>query len=237
MGGLHERRQRRLLACLAVVTEKRQRQKAGHHARLNAERAALERARRRRRVGMVALVLVAAIVAVPLLAVLSNDSTSSTTATSTTASTTTTDPRESAAGKPCVALADPLPVGAPEVPVPVGAPPTELVSEDLVVGSGEPAELGEQITVGYTGVSCSTGKIFESSYSQGQPATFPLEEGSLIKGWTDAIPGMRPGGQRLVVIPPELGYGATGNAKIAPDETLVFVIELDAAAPATTTGP
>jgi peptidylprolyl isomerase len=123
------------------------------------------------------------------------------------------------------------------VPVPVGDPPGDLVTEDLVVGSGEPAQLGDTITVQYVGVSCSTGKIFDSSWSRGQPATFPLEEGSLIEGWTSGIPGMQPGGRRLLVVPPSLGYGSTGQGAIAPDETLVFVVDLVSAepAPATTT--
>jgi peptidylprolyl isomerase len=210
-----------------VATSKRERQKAGHHARLNAERAAWARYRRRRRLTLGAVIAVVLLAAGVLVVVLSRsgDDTSVATATTTTV-----------AGKPCVALADPLPAGAPEVPVPIGAPPTELVSEDLVVGSGTPAALGDEISVNYIGVSCSTGKIFDSSYSRGEPASFPLTEGGLIKGWTDGIPGMAPGGQRLLVVPPDLGYGASGKGDIAPDETLVFVVELESAtAPSATT--
>jgi peptidylprolyl isomerase len=225
-----------------VATSKRERQKAGHHARLNAERAAWSRYRRRRRLTLGALIVAGLLAAGVLVVALSRsgDDTSVATATTTTASTSPTStatPLESAAGKPCVALADPLPEGAPEVPVPVGAPPTELVVEDLVVGSVTPAALGDEISVNYIGVSCSTGKIFDSSYSRGEPASFPLTEGGLIKGWTDGIPGMAPGGQRLLVIPPDLGYGASGSGTtIAPDETLVFVVELESAtAPSATT--
>jgi peptidylprolyl isomerase len=134
-----------------------------------------------------------------------------------------------------VAFDDTLPDGAPEVPIPVGAPPTELTTEDLVVGSGTPVALGDSITVNYIGVSCSTGKIFDSSYSRGTPATFPLEEGGLIEGWTQGIPGMLPGGRRVLVIPPAQGSGSTGNSRIAPDETLVFVVDVVSAGPATTT--
>jgi peptidylprolyl isomerase len=209
-----------------VATSKRERQKAGHHARLNAERAAWARYRRRRRLTLGAVIAVVLLAAGVLVVVLSRsgDDTSVATATTTTV-----------AGKPCVALADPLPAGAPEVPVPIGAPPTELVSEDLVVGSGTPAALGDEISVNYIGVSCSTGKIFDSSYSRGEPASFPLTEGGLIKGWTDGIPGMAPDGQRLLVIPPDLGYGASGQGDIAPDETLIFVVELESATAAATT--
>ena len=61
------------------------------------------------------------------------------------------------------------------------------------------------VTVNYIGVSCSTGKVFDSSYSPGQPVTFPLNQ--VIKGWTEGIPGMKVGGQRLLGIPPALAYG------------------------------
>jgi peptidylprolyl isomerase len=213
-----------------VATSKRERQKAGHHARLNAERAAWSRYRRRRRLTLGALIVAGLLAAGVLVLVLSRsgDDTSVATATTTTASTSPTStatPLESAAGKPCVALADPLPEGAPEVPVPVGAPPTELVVEDLVVGSGTPAALGDEISVNYIGVSCSTGKIFDSSYSRGQPSPFSLS--GVIKGWTDGIPGMQVGGQRLLGIPAAQGYGAQGSPPdIAPDETLWFVVEI-----------
>ncbi|HEY6532192.1 MAG TPA: FKBP-type peptidyl-prolyl cis-trans isomerase [Acidimicrobiales bacterium] len=219
-----------------MATTKRERQKAGHRARLDAERVLWARYRRRRRLTMVALIAAGVVAAAVLVVALSRGGDSTTaTATTTTASTSTTAPLESAAGKPCVALSEALPAGAPDVPVPVGAPPTELVSEDLVVGSGTPAAIGDDITVNYIGVSCSTGTIFDSSYSRNQPATFPLAEGSLIQGWTDGLPGMQPGGQRLLVIPPDLGYGASAQGSIAPDETLVFVVELVSAGPATTT--
>jgi len=172
------------------------------------------------------------------VALLSQSGTSTTTAatTSTSTSTSTTAPAlESALGKPCVALDDTLPAGAPEVPVPVGDPPPSLTTDDLVVGSGTPAAVGDQITVNYIGVSCSTGKIFDSSYTRGQPATFPLQEGGLIEGWVTGIPGMQPGGRRVLVVPPSVGYGSTGNGTIAPDETLVFVVDLVSAEPTTTT--
>jgi peptidylprolyl isomerase len=218
-------------------TQKRERQKAGHQARLNAERNAMTRYQRRRRFTMSGLIVLFVVAAVGLLVVLSRNGTStSTTATTSTSTTATTAaPLESALGKPCVAFDDTLPAGAPEVPIPVGAPPTELTTEDLVVGAGTPVALGDSITVNYIGVSCSTGKIFDSSYSRGTPATFPLEQGGLIEGWTQGIPGMLPGGRRVLVIPPDLGYGSTGNSRIAPDETLVFVVDVVSAGPATTT--
>jgi peptidylprolyl isomerase len=140
-------------------------------------------------------------------------------------STTTTAPAlPSAAGMPCVALADPLPAGAPDVPIKVGPPPTDLVSEDLKPGDGAEVTAANTLSVNYIGVSCSTGKIFGSSYQDGQPASFPLA--NVIPGWQQGLPGMKVGGQRLLGIPPALGYGAAGRPGIAPDETLWFVVEV-----------
>jgi len=124
-----------------------------------------------------------------------------------------------------VPVADPLPAGAPEVPVKVGPPPTQLLSEDLKIGTGATVATKDTVTVNYIGVSCSTGKIFDSSYSRNQPATFPLT--GVIKGWTDGIPNMKVGGQRLLGIPPDQAYGAQGRPPtIGPSETLWFVVEV-----------
>jgi peptidylprolyl isomerase len=138
--------------------------------------------------------------------------------------TTTATAAASAGGKPCVAVSDPLPKGAPVVPVKVGPPPAQLVVQDLKVGTGATANPGATVTVNYIGVACSTGKIFDSSYTANQPATFPLS--GVIKGWQDGIPGMKVGGQRLLGIPPAQAYGSRGQAPIGPDETLWFVVEL-----------
>lgn len=155
----------------------------------------------------------------------------STTLPATTLPGSTTAPANSVAGQPCVAVADPLPEGAPIVPVAVGPPPTELVTEDLVVGDGAEVTAGATVTVDYIGVSCSSGKIFDSSYETGQPATFSLD--SVIAGWTQGIPGMKVGGQRLLGIPPELAYADTPTSPaIAPGETLWFVVELRDVQPA-----
>ncbi len=130
----------------------------------------------------------------------------------------------SAAGKPCVALADPLPAGAPDVPVAVGPPPTELVSQDLSVGTGATVEPTSTVTVDYIGVACSTGKIFDASYGR-QPATFALNQ--VIPGWSQGLPGMKVGGTRLLGIPADLAYGANGYPPdIAPDEALWFVVQV-----------
>ena len=132
----------------------------------------------------------------------------------------------SASGKPCVAVSEPLPAGAPAVPVKVGPPPTTLVSEDITPGTGTAATATSTVVADYVGVSCSTGKIFDSSYSRGEPATFPLS--NVIPGWQQGIPGMKVGGTRLLGIPAALAYGSSPppGSGIAPDEPLWFVVTL-----------
>ena len=216
-------------------TSKRERQKAGHRARLNVEHSMARRDRRRRRI-LTAIGSAVAVVAIgALFVVLSDDSGTSTTAattTSTTASPSTSTPTAaSAAGKPCVPFNDTLPAGAPQPNIPVGPPPTSLVIEDLTTGTGTPVVSTDTVTVNYIGVSCSTGKIFDSSWSRGAPATFGLDE--VIPGWTQGLVGMKPGGSRQLIIPPDLGYGSRGQgSSIAPDETLIFIVDLQSATPA-----
>lgn len=153
------------------------------------------------------------------------------TATSTSTAPGATKPPASAAGKPCVAVNGPLPAGAPAVPVKVGPPPQKLLMEDLKPGTGAVVRPESTVTVNYIGVACSTGKIFDNSYSRGQAATFALN--GVIPGWTQGIPGMKVGGTRLLGIPSALAYGPKGQgADIGPDEPLWFVVEvLDAKPP------
>ena len=201
-----------------------------HKARRRAQRAAVVAARKRRarrrivlRVGLL-LVLVAGIV-VLVASLTGEDEEEVAVENTTTIPTTTVPPLESAAGKPCLAVTDPLPTGAPSVGVKVGPPPTELVKEDLKIGTGAAVAANSTVTVHYVGVACSTGKIFDSSYSRAQPATFPLNQ--VIIGWQEGIPGMNVGGQRLLGIPPHKGYGQNGRPpSIAPNETLWFVVEV-----------
>ncbi len=124
----------------------------------------------------------------------------------------------------CVAVKDPLPKGAPEVAVQVGAPPTELVKKDLKVGTGAVVKPGATITANYIGVACTTGKIFDSSWSRGKPTEFSLN--GVIQGWSDGIPGMKVGGSRLLGIPAAQAYGATGQGAIGPNEPLWFVVDV-----------
>jgi len=143
-----------------------------------------------------------------------------------------------AKGKPCKPATGVKEVkGKPTVEMPKGNPPAKLEKQDLKAGTGAATKLGETIKVHYVGISCSTGKQFDSSWDSGQPADFELSEGDLIKGWTEGIPGMKVGGQRRLVIPGDLAYGAEGRDGIAPNEALVFVIDLleTKATPASTT--
>ena len=112
---------------------------------------------------------------------------------------------------------------APTISSPSGTPPAALVTEDVIIGSGKVAGPDSTLTVHYTLMAWSTGEIVESSWS-GQPAQFPLS--GVILGWQQGIPGMAVGGRRLLIIPPDLGYGAAGGGPIGPNETLIFVVDL-----------
>jgi len=114
----------------------------------------------------------------------------------------------------------------PEFPAPSGEPPTELVIEDIVKGKGPKAKQGDQLTMQYVGVSWSNGQQFDASWDSGQPFPFQLGAGMVIPGWDQGMVGMRKGGRRLLVIPPDLGYGPSGSGPIGPNETLIFVVDL-----------
>jgi peptidylprolyl isomerase len=113
---------------------------------------------------------------------------------------------------------------APTIGAPSGPAPVELVKKDILAGSGAEAQASSTITFHYTLMTWSNGVLIESSWNSGAPATFPMS--NLIVGWQQGIPGMKVGGRRLLVIPPEIGYGAQGSGPIGPNETLVFVIDL-----------
>jgi peptidylprolyl isomerase len=111
--------------------------------------------------------------------------------------------------------------------VPKGAPPTKLVIKNLHTGHGKAAKDGDVVTVQYVGVNYKDGKQFDASYDRGQAFSFPLGQGQVIPGWDKGLKGMKVGGQRELIIPPDLGYGPQGQPPvIEPNETLVFVIDL-----------
>jgi peptidylprolyl isomerase len=116
----------------------------------------------------------------------------------------------------------------PEIPAPQGDPPPELVIRDIVPGKGPKAKAGDNLSMQYVGTSWSTGQQFDASWDRGaQPFTFPLGGGQVIPGWDEGMIGMRKGGRRLLIIPPEMGYGPNGtpDGAIAPNETLIFVVD------------
>ncbi len=115
----------------------------------------------------------------------------------------------------------------PEVDFPEGAPPADLTIEDITVGDGEEAAAGRTAVVHYVGVAFSTGEEFDASWNRGESFDFPLGAGAVIAGWDRGVVGMKVGGRRRLVIPPELAYGDRGaGAVISPGETLIFVVDL-----------
>ena len=101
-----------------------------------------------------------------------------------------------------------------------------LKYEDVKVGTGDTAESGQTVSVHYTGW-LTNGTKFDSSKDRGQPFSFPLGGGRVIKGWDEGVRGMKVGGVRKLTIPPDLGYGARGaGGVIPPNATLVFEVEL-----------
>jgi peptidylprolyl isomerase len=115
----------------------------------------------------------------------------------------------------------------PEVPLPTGPAPTQLVVKDLKAGNGAEAKSGDKVSVQYIGVLYDDGTKFDSSYDHGQPFSFQLGGGDVIPGWDQGVAGMKAGGRRELIIPPDLAYGAQGQPPTIPaNATLVFVIDL-----------
>ena len=103
--------------------------------------------------------------------------------------------------------------------------PSGLKYTDLVVGTGPSPSPGQTAVVHYTG-TLPGGTKFDSSRDKGQPYTFALGTGSVIKGWDEGIATMKVGGRRKLEVPPALGYGARGQGTIPPNATLLFDVEL-----------
>ena len=112
---------------------------------------------------------------------------------------------------------------APTISKPEVTPPAELSFTDVIVGTGAEVLPSSTLTVHYTLMAWSTGKIIESSWS-GQPATFPLAQ--VVEGWQKGLPGAKEGGRRLLILPPSMGYGSAGAGPIGPDETLIFAVDI-----------
>ena len=108
-----------------------------------------------------------------------------------------------------------------------------LQYDDSVIGNGDSARAGQQVQVHYTGwlhdaaQPDGRGRKFDSSKDRGQPFAFGLGAGQVIAGWDEGVQGMKVGGTRVLLIPPQLGYGARGaGGVIPPHATLVFEVEL-----------
>jgi FKBP-type peptidyl-prolyl cis-trans isomerase len=106
----------------------------------------------------------------------------------------------------------------------------ELIIEDITVGTGAEATPGTEIEVHYTGwlfIDGVQGQKFDSSKDRNQPFNFFLGAGQVIRGWDEGFAGMKVGGVRKLIIPPEMGYGARGaGGVIPPNATLLFEVEL-----------
>jgi FKBP-type peptidyl-prolyl cis-trans isomerase len=134
-------------------------------------------------------------------------------------------PAESAAPVLTVPTASEKPSSAPSASASEAAAPSWIT--DLVVGTGAEATEGKKVTVHYTLWLASNNKKIESSHDSNKPKSFRLGAGSMIKGWDLGIPGMKVGGKRKLVVPPQLAYGGAGSPPSIPgNATLIFEIEL-----------
>jgi peptidylprolyl isomerase len=114
------------------------------------------------------------------------------------------------------------------------SPPTELISADLTPGTGPEATPGSTVQTHYLLMTWSDGQEVDTSWQEGR-GPFPLEnvgQAQVIDGWNQGMIGIRQGGRRLLVIPPELGYGEQGQPPVQPNETLVFVVDAVEVTPA-----
>jgi len=104
--------------------------------------------------------------------------------------------------------------------------PTDTVGvQDTVVGTGKEAAAGSTVTVNYTG-ALTDGTVFDSSIPRGEPFVFKLGEGKVIPGWEAGLLGMKEGGKRVLVIPPQFAYGSQDYGPIPANSTLIFEVEL-----------
>lgn len=127
-------------------------------------------------------------------------------------------------GLPTVSLAK---NGKPSISKPTGKKPDKLVVQPTIKGKGATVKKGQKTTFQYSGwLWDDNTKPFDSSWNKGQPLSTPIGTGQLIKGWDKGIVGQKVGSQLLLVVPPKLGYGSSGNGSIPGNSTLVFVIDI-----------
>ncbi len=109
----------------------------------------------------------------------------------------------------------------------LGPAPDGLLIEEIIVGDGPEATVGQSAVVHYVGVGASSGEEFDASWNRDESFEFKLGAGQVIRGWDEGVVGMRVGGRRRLVIPSHLAYGERGaGGVIAPNETLIFVVDL-----------
>jgi len=139
------------------------------------------------------------------------------TAASTTARTTPADP-----------AATPIrnPYREPRAEAHPGARVDQLIVRDVRVGDGEEIHAGDTAIVDYYGALYDTGRKFDASWDRREPLEIGIDQGGVIAGWWQGIPGMRIGGRRILIIPPALGYGDQEQAAIPRNSTLFFVVDL-----------
>jgi FKBP-type peptidyl-prolyl cis-trans isomerase len=125
-------------------------------------------------------------------------------------------------------VTDAGPGKAPSVTIPKADAPTTLQDKTLIDGTGPVVRKGQALIAQYEGRIWKTGKVFDSSWSRGTPAAFPIGTGKVIPGWDKALVGKKIGSRVLLVVPPADGYGKNGAAQagIKGDDTLVFVVDI-----------
>jgi len=115
----------------------------------------------------------------------------------------------------------------PTIEAPTDPAPTELVINDIVEGTGPAAKDGDAVSVQYVGALYDTGEEFDASWDRGEPFDLTLGGGTVIAGWDQGLVGMKAGGRRELIIPPDLGYGPQGSPPSIPaDATLIFVVDM-----------
>ncbi len=224
-----------------MATTKRERQKAARREKM--ERLQKESKRRQTLRRWVIISIVGAMVLGTGAALFSGGSSTTTTttlATTTTTmaqgSTTTTGAVTTSTIAASVSTFQPIPAAdrsaagkfgsEPTVTVPTSAAPTQMLSSDLIAGTGAAAKAGDTLQMQYVLATYSTHKVQQSSWTS-SPFSFKLGTGQVIKGWDLGIVGMREGGRRELIIPASLGYGAQSQGNgIAANDTLVFVVDL-----------
>lgn len=227
-----------------MATTKRERQKAARREKM--ERLQKESKRRQTLRRWVIISIVGAMVLGTGAALFSGGSSTTTTTTTTTLATTTTTMAQGSTTTTgavttstiaaSVSTFQPIPAAdrsaagksgsEPTVTVPTSAAPTQMLSSDLIAGTGAAAKAGDTLQMQYVLATYSTHKVQQSSWTS-SPFSFKLGTGAVIKGWDLGIVGMREGGRRELIIPASLGYGAQSQGNgIAANDTLVFVVDL-----------